>query len=56
MQLSSVDAIVFSKKKKKKNFDPENMKKTPSKVAHNRPQLFFMYWPGCPNGPITEIP
>ena len=19
------------------------------------PQLFFMYWPGCPNGPETEI-
>ena len=42
---------------KKKNFffDPENMKKPPSKVAHNRPPTFFMYWPGCPNGPVTEI-
>ena len=36
--------------------DPENMKKTPSKVAHNRPPTFFMYWPSCPNGPETEIP
>ena len=36
--------------------DPENMKKPPSKVAHNRPTTFFMYWPGCPNGPETEIP
>ena len=36
--------------------DSENMKKTPSKVAHNRPPTFFMYWPGCSNGPETEIP
>ena len=48
--------IVFSKKIEKKNFDPENMKKTPSKVAHNRRPIFFMYWPGCPNSPETEIP
>ena len=41
MQLFSADAIVFSKKKIKKNFDPENMKKLPSKVAHNRPPTFF---------------
>ena len=53
MQLFSADAIVFSKKKKK--IVPENMKKTPSKVAHNRPPTFFMYWPSCPNGPETEI-
>ena len=55
MQLFSADAIVFSKK----NiyiFDPENMKKPPSKVAHNRPTTFFMYWPSCPNRPETEIP
>ena len=32
------------------------MKNPPSKVAHNRPQLFFMYQPGCPNGSETEIP
>ena len=32
--------IVFSKKIEKKIFDPENMKKTPSKVAHNRPRPF----------------
>ena len=25
----------------KKKFDPENMKKTPSKVAHYRPKIFF---------------
>ena len=36
--------------------DPENMKKMPSKVAHNRPPTFFMYWLGCPNCPEKEIP
>ena len=34
--------LVFSKKRKKHFFDPENIKKLPSKVAHNRP-TFFMY-------------
>ena len=24
-------------------------------IAHNRLPTFFMYWPGCPNGPETEI-
>ena len=50
-----MDAIVFSKKFKIL-YDPENMKKPTSKVAHNQPPTFFMYWPGCPNGPETEIP
>ena len=36
MQLFSADTIVFSKKKIK-FFDPENLKKLPSKVAHKRP-------------------
>ena len=49
MQLFSADAIVFP-------IDPENMKKTPSKVAHNLPSTFFMYWPSYPNGPETENP
>ena len=31
------------------------MKRPPSKVAHNGPPTFFMYWPDCPNGPETEI-
>ena len=53
MQLFSADASVF-KKKFKNNFDPENMKKPPSKVAHNRPPIFF-YWPVFLNGPKTEI-
>ena len=38
MQLFSADNIVFSKKFH--FFDPENMKKQPSKVAHNRPGFF----------------
>ena len=42
MHLFSADARVFSKEIKKK-IASENMKKTPSKVAHNRPP---MYWPG----------
>ena len=41
MQLFSADAIVFSKKIKKQ-FDPENMKKSSSKVAHNRHPSFFL--------------
>ena len=31
------------------------MKKPTSKVPHNQPPPFFMYWPGCPNGTETEI-
>ena len=40
VQLFSADATM-SLKISKKFFAPENMKKTPSKVAHNRPRLFF---------------
>ena len=47
-QLISADIIVFF-------FDPENMKKTPSKVAHNRPTTFFMHWSNCPDDRETEI-
>ena len=37
-------------------FDPKNMKKKrPQKLLIISPQLFFMYWPGCPNGQETEI-
>ena len=35
MQLFSPDATVFLSKKDNYFFDPENMKKWPSKVAHN---------------------
>ena len=55
MQLFSLDATIVLKKNNVFFFVPENMKKPPSKVAHNRPPTFFMYWPGCPNGPETEI-
>ena len=33
---------------------PENIKKTPSKKSARN--FFFMYCPGCSNGPETEIP
>ena len=47
IQLFSVDAIAFSKKNSI-FFDPENMKKITSKVAHNCPPTW------C-TGPETEI-
>ena len=56
MQLFDADARVFSKKFKKKHRKHEKTIKTPTKVAHNRLPTFFLYWPGCPNGPKTEIP
>ena len=56
MQLFSADASVVSKKNLKFFFDPKNMKNHPQKLLIISPQLFFMYWPGCPNGPETEIP
>ena len=34
--------ICFHGEKKKKNFAHENIKKRASKVAHNRPKLFFL--------------
>ena len=51
MQLFTAVGTMFFKKSK---IAHENMKKPPSKVAHNRPppQLSFMYRPKCPNGPI----
>jgi hypothetical protein len=53
MQLFSADAIVFSKKKKK--YDPENVKNPPSKVAHNRPPTFFYVLARLPKEAKTEI-
>ena len=44
MQLFSAEAVVFSKKLTFV-FAPENMKKPPSKVAHNRPPKFFSVLP-----------
>ena len=55
MQLFSADAIVFSKKFEKK-FDPENMKKLPSKVAHNRPPTFFYVLAQLPKRPKNRNP
>ena len=52
MQLFSVDATIFSKKKINLFFAHENIKKTPSKVAHNRPQTFFsQYCPAAQTSP-----
>ena len=56
MQLFSADAIVFSKKILKKIFDPKTWKNRHQKLLIIGPELFFMYWPCCPNGPETEIP
>ena len=53
----SANAMVFSKK-----IATENMKKVPSKVAHNQPpspptpQFFFQYWSGCLNGQKNRNP
>ena len=49
MQLFSADAMIFSKKN---FFALENIKKTPLKVAHNRPQAFFhKYGPAAQTSP-----
>ena len=39
----------------KTKFVPEKIKKTPSEVLIIGP-IFFLYWPGYPNGPKIEIP
>ena len=56
MQLFSVDAIVFSKKNLTFCFDPENINKLPSKVAHNWPQPFFYVLARLPNWPRNRNP
>ena len=43
MQLFSADTTIFFRKLKKKQFDPENMKKLLSKVVHNWPKTFFFF-------------
>ena len=55
MQLFSADAIMFSKNLKKK-FDPENMKKKTSKVAHNRLSTFFYVLARLPKRPRNRNP
>ena len=55
MQLFSEDAMVFSKKNHF-IFAPENIKKLPSKVAHNRPQLFFSVLARLPKRPKNRNP
>jgi hypothetical protein len=46
MQLFSEDTATLKKKKK---IVPENMKKPPSEVAHNRPPIFFSVLPTSQN-------
>ena len=61
MQLFSADSIVFSKKFKFL-FDPKNMKKLPTNIAHNRPQNFFYVlawlakWPRNRNLVLPKAP
>ena len=55
MQLFSLDAIGFTKNFTKK-FDPENMKKLPSKVAHNWPPTFFYVLAQLPKWPKNSNP
>ena len=43
-----VRTLKFFQKEFKFFFAPENMKKTPSKVAHNRPTHFFSVLPTGP--------
>ena len=50
MPLFSADATIFKKK-----IAHENMKKMPSKVAHNRPQFFFRTALSCPYGQKLKI-
>ena len=50
MQFFSADTIMFSKEIYKKNLAHENMKKMPSKVAHNRPKTFFFV-----TGPAAQM-
>ena len=52
MQLFSADAIVF----KKNLYDPQNMKKLPSKVAHNPPPICFYLLAWLPKRPRNSNP
>ena len=55
LQFFSADTIVFSKKLKKNFLTLKAWKKHPQKLLIIGPDFFFMYWPGCPNDPETEI-
>ena len=49
MQVFSADGTMFSKKNI--FFTSENLKKTPSKVAHNRPKIIFSVLAKLPKRP-----
>ena len=55
MQLFSADSTMFLKKIQH-FFAPINIKKTPSKVAYNRPRPFFSVKPIGPNPAQILIP
>ena len=55
MQLFSADAIVFSNEFWKKKLTPKTSKNRPQKLLIIDPNFFYMYWPGCPNGPETIL-
>jgi hypothetical protein len=48
--------ILWCFQKKKNFFCPENMKKLPSKVAHNRPQTLFSVLARLPKRPKKRNP
>ena len=51
MQLFIADTTIFFKE-----ISPENIKKCSQKFLIIGAELFFQYWPGCPNDPKTELP
>ena len=55
MQIFNVDAAMFFFMKFQLFFAHENMKKTPSKVAHNLPKHFFQYCQPAQNQPKSHI-
>ena len=55
MQLFSANAKGFSKNLEK-FFDPDNINCPKKLLIIDLQVVFFQYWPGCPNGPKTEIP
>ena len=55
MQLLSADATVFLEKKFTNLFWPWKHEKTTLKSCSFSLDPFFMYRPGCPNSPKTEI-
>ena len=51
-----VRTLQLKKKENNNFFAPENMKKPPSKVAHNRPRPFFSVLARLPKRPKNRNP